>query len=114
MKIRRGEIWWADLGDPRGSEPGYRRPVLVVQDDTYNRSELATVVVLGLTSERGYGALPGNVTIPREESGLDRDSVVNVTQIATIDKNWLDTPVGKLRPMRMDQVDYGLGLVLGL
>lgn len=112
--IRRGEIRWADLGDPRGSEPGYRRPVLVVQDDIYNRSRLATVIVLGLTSDLGYGDLPGNVTVPAEESGLDRDSVVNVTQIATVDKDWLEAPVGRLRPMLMDQVDHGLGQVLAL
>lgn len=112
--IRRGEIWWADLGAPRGSEPGYRRPVLVVQDNTWNRSELATVIVLGLTSELGYGALPGNVTIPAEESGLERDSVVNVTQVATIDKDWLESPVGRLKPMRMEQVDYGLRRILAL
>ena len=114
VRPRRGELWWADLGEPRGSEPAYRRPVLVIQEDTFNRSRLATVIVLGLTSDPRYGELPGNVHLTPKQSGLDRDSVVNVTQIATIDKSWLESRVAKLRKPLMDQVEYGIGLVLGL
>ena len=113
MRIRRGEIWWAELGEPRGSEPGYRRPVLVVQEDAYNESRLATVVVLSLTSDARYAELPGNVLLTEEQSGLQRDSVVNVTQVTTIDRSWLESRVGKLRKSVMDQVEYGLRLVLG-
>ena len=113
MRIRRGEIWWAELGEPRGSEPGFRRPVLVVQEDAYNESRLATVIVLSLTSDARYGEMPGNVQLSKEQSGLERDSIVNVTQVTTIDRSWLESRVGKLRKSVMDQVEYGLRLVLG-
>jgi mRNA interferase MazF len=86
----------------------------VVQDDAYNQSRLATVVVLGLTSDTRYAQLPGNVLLPEERTGLDRDSVVNVTQLSTVDRAWLDERVGKLSKSLMNQVDYGLRLVLGV
>lgn len=110
----RGEIWWADLGEPRGSEPGYRRPVLIVQDDHFNRSNLATVIVLSLTSNRKYETMPGNVSLPKEQSGLAKDSVVNVTQLTAIDKAWLDEIVSELPLHLMDEIDRSLSLVLGL
>ena len=94
--VERGEIWWADLGTPRGSEPGFRRPVLVVQADAYNRSNLATAIVLSLTANRRLGGMPGNVTLTKEDSGLRSDSVINVTQMATIDRDWLDERVGRV------------------
>lgn len=112
--IKRGEIWWADLGDPRGSEPGYRRPVLVIQADAYNRSHLATVIVLSLTTNRRLADMPGNVDIQASESGLQAVSVVNVTQMATIDKSWLEERVGALSASRMDEVTFGLATVLDL
>lgn len=112
--IRRGEIWWADLGEPRGSEPGYRRPVLVVQADTYNRSDLATVIVLSLTTNRRLADMPGNVDITANESGLRTDSVANVTQLATIDKSWLEERAGVLSASLMDEVAFGLATVLNL
>jgi len=113
VRLRRGEIWWAALGDPRGSEPGFRRPVLVVQEDAYNESGLATVIVLSLTSEVRYAEMPGNVLLTQDESGLGRDSIVNVTQVTTIDRSWLESRAGKLRKSVMSQVAYGLRLVLG-
>jgi mRNA interferase MazF len=114
VSIRRGEIWWAELGEPRGSEPGHRRPVLVLQDDRFNDSRLATVIAAALTSETRYAEMPGNVLVPAAKSRLDRDSVVNVTQIATIDRSWLVSRVSKLPKPVLAQVDYGLRLTLGL
>ena len=112
--IRRGEIWWADLGEPTGSEPSLRRPVLIVQDNQYNRSRMATVIVLSITGNTKLADMPGNILLGREESGLPKESVINVTQIATIDKSWLEDKVGSVSQTLMDEVDYGLGMVLGL
>ncbi len=112
VSIRRGEIWWADLGDPHDSEPAHRRPVLVVQNDAFNRSNLATVIVLALTSNLRLADLPGNVPLTKKQSGLKKDSVINITQVTTIDKTWLDTKVGKLPKSIMEQVNTGLALVL--
>lgn len=111
---KRGEIWWADLGEPRGSQPGYRRPVLIIQDDQFNRSRLATVIVLALTSNLTFQELPGNVFLAKEDSGLAKDSVLNVTQITVIDKSWLDTFAAELPKTLMAQVEHSLMLVLGL
>ena len=111
---QRGEIWWADLGEPRGSGPGCRRPVLIVQADPFNRSNLATVIVLALTSNQKHAALPGNLYLPSEQTGLEKDSVVRVTQIAAVDKGWLDQYVARLPSHLMAQVDRSLSLVLGL
>jgi mRNA interferase MazF len=113
VRVRRGEIWWAELGVPRGSEPGFRRPVLVVQQDAYNETRLATVIVLSLTSDMRYGELPGNVLLTEAQSGLDKASIVNVTQVTTIDRSWLESRAGKLRKSLMAEVEYGLRQVLG-
>ena len=112
--IVRGEIWWADLGLPRGSAPALRRPVLVVSDDRYNRSTLRTVTVVALTSTTRLAALPGNVAIPADVSTLDRDSVANVTQLATIDRAALEERIGALPQWVMTQVDDGLRGALAL
>jgi mRNA interferase MazF len=112
--IARGEIWWADLGLPRGSAPGLRRPVLVMSDDRYNRSRLKTVTVVVLTSTARLASLPGNVAIPVEISGLDRDSVVNVTQVATVDREALEERVSTLPQWILSQVEDGLRRALGL
>jgi mRNA interferase MazF len=110
----RGEVWWADLPEPRGSEPGYRRPVLVIQADDFNRSRIQTVIVAAISSNLSLGQLPGNVLIGRRASGLRRDSVVNISQVFSIDRNFLDAPVGKLPARIQAQVDEGLRLVLSL
>jgi mRNA interferase MazF len=112
--IARGEIWWAGLGLPRGSAPALRRPVLVISDDRYNRSALRTVTVVALTSTTRLAALPGNVAVPADVSGLDRDSVVNVTQVATIDREALEQRLGVLPPWVLTQVDDGLRRALAL
>ena len=91
--IARGSIWWADLGSPRGAAPALRRPVLVVSDDRFNASQLRTVTVATLTSNRRLAALPGNVAVPAELSGLPEESVVDVTQIATVDRVALEGDV---------------------
>ncbi len=113
--ITRGGIWWADLGSPRGSAPALRRPVLVICDDRFNASRLRTVTVVTLTSTRRLAALPGNVAIPADVSGLPEESVANVTQIATLDRGALEgREVGRVPGWLMAQVDDGLRLALGL
>jgi mRNA interferase MazF len=112
--IVRGEIWWADLGLPRGSAPALRRPVLIVSADQYNRSKLRTVTVVVLTTTRQLAALPGNVGVPADLGGLPHDSVVNVTQVATIDRNTLEERIGLLPDWLLAQVDAGLQRALGL
>lgn len=112
--IRRGEVWWADLGLPRGSAPALRRPVLVVSGDRYNASRLATVAVVVLTSTMGLAALPGNVAVPADVSALPKDSVVNVTQLATIDRAQLEELVGVLPSWLLEQIDDGLRRALDL
>ena len=111
---QRGEIWWADLGEPSGSAPGYRRPVLIVQDDHFNLSNLATVIVLSLTSNLKFQELPGNVFLPKQQSGLAKDSVIHVTQLTAIDKSWLDELVTQTPRSIMEKVDRSLSVVLGL
>jgi mRNA interferase MazF len=112
--IRRREIWWAELEGPRGSEPGFRRPVVIVQADAFNQSRLRTVLVAILTSNLRLADAPGNVLIPARESGLPKDSVVNVTQLLTLDRDYLRETVGRLSPTVMIEVDAGLKLVLDL
>jgi mRNA interferase MazF len=111
----RGEVWWADLGLPKGSAPALRRPVLVVSADQYNRSKLRTVTVVIVTTNVQLAALPGNVAVPVDVVvGLDGDSVVNVTQVATIDRGALEERIGVLPDWLMAQVDAGLGRALAL
>ena len=113
--IRRGEIRWVDLGEPRGSEPGYRRPVVVVQADAFNRSRIATVVVVVLTSNLLFARAPGNVLLPKAATGLPKDSVANVSQILTVDRADLDSEVvGRLSRSDLDDLADGLRLVLSL
>lgn len=111
----RGDLWWADLGSPRGSAPALRRPVLVVSADQYNRSKLATVTVAVLTGNVRLAALPGNVLVAADAvSALDADSVVNVTQIATIDRGALEDRIDGLPDWLMADIDAGLARALAL
>lgn len=110
----RGEIWWANLPDPIGSEPGYRRPVLVIQDDTFTQSQISTVIVVIITSNIRLAEAPGNVLLPRGVSGLSRDSVVNVSQIFTIDKTFLTERIGSIPDYLQEEIDEGLRTVLYL
>ena len=110
----RGDVCWADLGEPHGSKPAKRRPVLVVQADPYNDSRLNTTLAAVITSNTGLAAMPGNVFVPAIASGLPRDSVVNVTALITLDKTDLEPAVSQLPASLMHEVDRGLRLVLGL
>jgi mRNA interferase MazF len=96
MVIAQGEIWWADLGEPTGSSPGLRRPVVVIQSDAMNRSRIATVVCVPLTSNLVWADAPGNVLLPAQVTGLPKDSVANVSQIVTLDKRQLEDRVARL------------------
>lgn len=110
----RGELWWADFGLPRGSAPALRRPVLIISADQYNRSNLRTVTVAVLTTNLKLAALPGNVAVPADIASLDADSVINITQIATIDRATLDGRIGALPDWLTAQVDAGLMRALAL
>jgi mRNA interferase MazF len=112
--IRRGELYWVDLGQPTGSRPAKRRPVLVVQSDPYNASRLATTLALVVTSSTDLAGMPGNVFLPAAMTGLPRDSVANVTAMVTVDKADLDEPAGKIPPSMMKEIDHGLRRVLGI
>jgi len=112
--IERGEIWWAGLPEPTGSEPGYRRPVLVVQADAFNRSRLQTVVAVVLTSNLRLVDAPGNVLVPADLSGLPKDSVANVSQVITVDRAALTERAGRVRGRVLEAVDAGLRLALDL
>jgi mRNA interferase MazF len=112
--MRRGEIWWATLPRPSGSEPGFRRPVLIVQSDAFNRSRIGTVVAVTITSNLRLADAPGNVSLSKRQSGLAKSSVVNVSQIVTLDRASLSERVGAVGARTMATVTDGVRLVLGL
>jgi mRNA interferase MazF len=112
--IQRGEVYWADLGEVQGSRPAKRRPILVIQADTYSNSRLATVVAAVVTSNTNLSTMPGNVFLPTADTGLPRDSVVNVTALITLDKRDLEERVGLVSDRLMTDVDRGLRMVLAL
>ena len=114
MVTNRGDIWWADLGPAEGSRPAKRRPVLVIQGDHYNDSRIATVIVAVVTSNTDLAAMPGNVFLPAAATGLPRDSVVNVTQLYTLNKTDLTDRAGVLIGDLLNEVDRGLRQVLQL
>ena len=113
MVISQGEVWWADLGVPTGSEPGFRRPVVVVQGDAFNRSRIGTIVCVPLTSNVVWADAPGNVLLSAHTTGLPRDSVANVSQLVTVDRAVLDERVGKLSRAKVDLILAGIDIVLG-
>ncbi len=112
--MQRGEIWWASMSAPKGSEPGYRRPVLIVQSNAFTESRIQTVLAAVLTSNLDLAAAPGNLVIKRKQSGLSRDSVINVSQVVTLNKAFLTEKAGSAPQKLMNAVDEGLRLVLGL
>jgi len=111
--ISQGDVWWADLGEPVGSEPGFRRPVIVVQGDSFNRSALRTAVAVPLTSNLRWAGAPGNVRLTARATGLPRDSVANVSQIVAVDRSILIERVGRLSPSKLELVLAGIDTVLG-
>ncbi len=112
--MQRGELWWATLRPPRGSVPGYRRPVLVVQGDEFNASKINTVVVIALTSNAELQAAPGNVLLSKRCTRLPKASVANVSQIMTLDKSFLTERIAKLDQSVINEIDDGLRLVLNI
>ncbi|HXM58172.1 MAG TPA: type II toxin-antitoxin system PemK/MazF family toxin [Candidatus Dormibacteraeota bacterium] len=114
MTICRGEVWWGDFGPAGGSAPAFHRPALVVSADSFNRSAIQTVIVAAITTSPRLARRPGNVILPTGVGGLDRESVVNVSQLATVDKEQLIERLGLLGIGFMRQVDAGLSLVLGV
>ena len=113
VEIAQGEIWWGELGEPKGSLPGYRRPLVVIQGNSLNRSRLATVVCVAVTGNLEWAAAPGNVLLPSKASHLPKDSVANVSQIFTVDRSVLEERVSKLAPRFVEQILAGVDTVLG-
>lgn len=112
--MKRGEIWWASLPEPKGSEPGYRRPVVLVQADEFNRSNISTVVCASITSNLALANAPGNIRLSARSSGLSKPSVVNVSQLITVDKRFLSAKIKTIDLQSMSQIDESLRLVLNL
>jgi mRNA interferase MazF len=112
--VERGQVWTADLGEPEGSEPGYNRPVLIVQSDAFNRSRLQTVMAVVLSTNLRLVDAPGNVLIPAKTSGLRKDSVANVSQVITVDREFLIELADRVRGQFLKDVENGLRLILGL
>ena len=113
MVIGQGEVWWADLGEPLGSEPGFRRPVIVVQGDSFNRSRISTVVCVPLTSNMRWAGAPGNVPLAADVTGLPKDSVANVSQLVTLDKTSLTERAGTVPHAKIELILAGIDIVLG-
>ena len=112
MSIKQGDIYWVDLGEPRGSEPGFRRPYVVVQNNIFNKSRINTVIVCSLTSNVKRVGMPGNVLLKKGEANLQKESVVNVTQVSTVDRLELGEKIGTLSSARVHQILAGLKLVV--
>jgi mRNA interferase MazF len=113
VSIAQGDVWWADLPEARGSEPGFRRPVVVVQGDSVNRSQIATVICVALTSNVKWASAPGNVLLSPSATGLPKESVANVSQIVTLDKTDLTRRTGKIPRAKLELVLSGIDVVLG-
>jgi mRNA interferase MazF len=113
LVISQGDVWWAELREPSGSEPGFRRPVVVVQCDAFNRSKIATVVCVPLTGNLRWATAPGNVLLAATTTGLERDSVANVSQVLTLDRADLTERVGRLGKAKLSAVLSGIDVVLG-
>lgn len=112
--MKKGEIWWASLEEPRGSEPGFRRPVVVISSNEFNKSKIKTVIVATITSNMHLANAPGNFRLTKKGSGLIRESVVNISQLLTLDKSFLNEKSGKLNTKQNQLLNYGLQLVLNI
>jgi mRNA interferase MazF len=113
VTVAQGDVWWADLPEARGSAPAFRRPVVVVQGDALNRSRIATVVCVALTSNLKWATAPGNVLLPANATGLPKESIANVSQLVTLDKADLTERAGKLSRSKLELVLSGIDVVLG-
>jgi len=112
--MKRGEVWWAELPEPSASEHGFRRPVLVLQADQFNRSRINTVVAAAITSNMKLSAAPGYVSLSKRTANLGRESVVNVSQIITLDKSFLRERIGRRQDPKHREVEEGVRLVLAV
>ncbi|MDH5720554.1 MAG: type II toxin-antitoxin system PemK/MazF family toxin [Spirochaetia bacterium] len=112
--MNRGEIWWADLNNPRGSEPGYKRPVVIIQANEFNRSKINTIICAVITSNIELQKAPGNIFISKEDSSLSKDSVINISQIITVDKLFLTELAGTLTPGILKKLNKSLKLILNI
>jgi mRNA interferase MazF len=112
--VERGQVWWADLGEPDGSAPGFRRPVVIVSSDAFNRSRIRTVIAVVLTANLRLVDAPGNVLVPAQAAGLPKDSVANVSQVVTLGKEFLTELAGRLKGHLLSDIEVGLRLVLSL
>lgn len=113
VTIAQAEVWWAELPEPAGSGPGFRRPVVIVQGNHLNRSRIATVVCVPLTSNLVWADAPGNALLPARATGLPKDSVANVSQLVTVDRSFLVERAGRLGPKSFAQILHGIDIVLG-
>lgn len=115
MQYKKGEIWWADLEEPRGSEPGYRRPVVIVQSNAFNKSAINTIIVAVITSNLNLALAPGNIKLSANKKiGLNKESVVNISQLITLDKTYLSQKAGQLSSILVQELNESLMLVLDL
>lgn len=112
--MTRGEIWWASLPAPPGSEPGYKHPLLIIQSDDFNRSKISTIIAVVISSNLRLAGAPGNVLLARKSTGLPKKSVANVSQLITVDKSFLAERTGTLKPELLQEVEAGIRLVLSL
>ncbi|MFH0783580.1 MAG: type II toxin-antitoxin system PemK/MazF family toxin [Pseudomonadota bacterium] len=110
----RGEIWWASLPPPIASEPGYRRPLLVIQSNDFNQSLISTVISVVITSNLQLADAPGNILLSKKESGLPKKSVINVSQLITVDKSFFTEKIGSIGVLKLKEVETGIRLVLSL
>ena len=113
VEVSQGEIWWADLPEPTGSGPGFRRPVVVVQGNHLNQSRISTVVCVPLTSNLVWADAPGNTLLQAKVTGLKKDAVANATQIVAVDRSFLSERVGRLTAKQFSQIVHGIDVVLG-
>ncbi len=115
MNFKKGEIWWVDLDEPSGSEPGYKRPVVIVQSDNFNKSKIQTVIVAVITSNLNLAKAPGNIKLGATKNiGLKKESIINVSQVITLDKSYLIEKTGKLSTSQRQDLNEGLKLVLDI
>ncbi len=114
MVVKKGDIWWASLEEPRGSEPGFSRPVVIISSNEFNKSKIQTVIVAAITTNIRLADAPGNFQLTKKGSGLNRESVVNISQLLTLDKSFLSKKSGKLNTKQNQLLNYGLQLVLNI
>jgi mRNA interferase MazF len=112
--VKRGEVWWANLPEPVASEPGYRRPVLIISSNFYNLTSISTIIGITLTSNLDYARLPNNIFLSSRETGLSQDSVINMTQVITVDKRFLEQQIGNINQSTLEQLNESLKTVLDI